>query len=80
MHGHMLRKEGKGGYHHQEDAKYTGAGKEKQREAQEKRARQHQGGHARIQDDTKHGTRSKCVAHGDKGRPLELRGGLCVRR
>ena len=29
-------------------------------------AGQHQGGHERIQDDGKHGTKSKCVAHEDK--------------
>ena len=31
---------------------------------------QYQGGHERVQDDGRHGTRSKCVAHEDKGRPI----------
>ena len=47
----------------------SGARKEKG-EAQEKMVGQYQGGHERVQDDGRHGTRSKCVAHEDKGRPI----------
>ena len=61
-------KEGRGGYH-QEDVKHASARKEKG-EAQEKMVGQYQGGHERVQDDGRHGTRSKCVAHEDKGRPI----------
>ena len=56
----------RGGYH-QEDAKYTDAGKEKKREAQEKMARQHTGGNERIRYDRRHG-RKLSVAYEDKGR------------
>ena len=45
-------KEGRGGYS-QEDAKHAWARKEKG-EAHEKMARQHQGGHERIQDGRRH--------------------------
>ena len=62
-------KEGRGGYH-QEDVKHASARKEKKGEAQEKMVGQYQGGHERVQDDGRHGTRSKCVAHEDKGRPI----------
>ena len=31
---------------------------------------QYQGGHERVQDDERHGTKSKCVAREDKGRPI----------
>ena len=31
---------------------------------------QYQGGHERVQDDGRHGTKSKCVAREDKGRPI----------
>ena len=61
-------KEGRGG-NHQEDVKHASARKEKG-EAQEKMVGQYQGGHERVQDDGRHGTRSKCVAHEDKGRPI----------
>ena len=33
-------------------------------------AGQYQGGHERVQDDGRHGTKSKCVAREDKGRPI----------
>ena len=62
-------KEGRGGYH-QEDVKHASARKEKKGEAQEKMVGQYQGGHERVQDDGRHGTISKCVAHEDKGRPI----------
>ena len=62
----MLRKEG-GGYH-QEDVKH--AREEKKGEAQEKMVGQYQGGHERVQDDGRHGTKSKCVAREVKGRPI----------
>ena len=31
---------------------------------------QYQGGHERVQDDGRHGTKWKCVAREDKGRPI----------
>ena len=62
-------KEGRGGYH-QEDVKHASARKEKKGEAQEKMVGQYHGGHERVQDDGRHGTRSKCVVHEDKGRPI----------
>ena len=31
---------------------------------------QYQGEHERVQDDGRHGTKSKCVAREDKGRPI----------
>ena len=62
-------KEGRGGYH-QEDVKHASARKEKKGEAQEKMVGQYQGGHERVQDDGRHGTKSKCVAREDKGRPI----------
>ena len=62
-------KEGRGGYH-QEDVKHASARKEKKGEAQEKMVGQYQGGHERVQDDGRHGTKSKCVARDDKGRPI----------
>ena len=62
-------KEGRGGYH-QEDVKHASARKEKKGEAHEKMVGQYQGGHERVQDDGIHGTKSKCVAREDKGRPI----------
>ena len=62
-------KEGRGGYH-QEDVKHASARKEKKGEAQEKMVGQYQGGHERVQDDGRHGPKSKCVAREDKGRPI----------
>ena len=62
-------KEGRGGYH-QEDVKHASARKEKKGEAQEKMVGQYQGGHERVQDDERHGTKSKCLAREDKGRPI----------
>ena len=62
-------KEGSGGYH-QEDVKHASTRKEKKDEDQEKMVGQYQGGHERVQDDGRHGTKSKCVAREDKGRPI----------
>ena len=70
--GHVLRKQGRGGYH-QEDVKHASARKENKWEAQENMVGQYQGGHERVQDDGRHGTKSKCVAREDKGRPIFTR-------
>ena len=66
-----LRKK-RGGYH-QEDVEHASARKEKKGEAQEKMVGQYQGGHERVQDHGRHGTKSKCVAREDKGRPIATR-------
>ena len=39
-------------------------------ETQENMVGQYQGGHERVQDDGRHGTKSKCVAREVKGRPI----------
>ena len=62
-------KEGSGGYH-QEDVTHASSRKEKKGEAQEKMVGQYQGGHERVQDDGRHGTKSKRVERENKGRPI----------
>ena len=68
-------KEGGGGYL-QEDVKHANARKEKKGEAQEKMVGQYQGGHERVQDDGRQGTKSKCVAQKIKAGPFLHGGGL----
>ena len=59
-----------GGGYHQEDVKQASAGKDKK--GCQKRV------HERLQDDERHGSESKCVAHEDKAHYYMENACMCV--
>ena len=71
LYGHVLRKEGEDTTKKMLNMQVQG--KRRREEAQGKMVGQYQGGHERVQDDGRHGTKSKCVAREDKGRPIATR-------